>query len=172
MKIILETKRMYLRELLSEDGEHFFNLNSDPEVVKYTGNTAFKSLEEANGFILNYKDYKVNGFGRWAVCLKETDEFLGWCGLKYDQTKNEVDLGFRFFKTNWGKGYATESAKACLKDGFEVSNLKKIVGRAYETNLASIKVLEKCGLQFKTKFKYDNHPAILYAITNDNYKED
>jgi len=82
MKIILETNRLYLREFMACDGFHFFNLNNNVEVIKYTGNVPFKSLKEAKHFIDNYPDYKRNGYGRWAVCLKETNEFLGWCGLK------------------------------------------------------------------------------------------
>ena len=167
MKIILETERLYLREFLPEDGLNFFNLNSDPEVIKYTGNKAFESLSEANSFILNYSDYKEHGFGRWAVCLKSTNKFLGWCGLKLEIDKNEIDLGFRFSKNNWGKGYATESAIACVKYGFNILNLKEIVGRAYVKNKASIHVLEKCGLKFKANFKYDNKLAVLYSIKND-----
>ena len=75
MKIILETERLLLREFSPEDGFHFYHLNNDPEVIKYTGNNAFETLEEANDFIINYPDYQRYGFGRWAVILKETDEF-------------------------------------------------------------------------------------------------
>ena len=82
MKIILESERLYLREFINSDGLHFYDLNNDFEVLKYTGDESFKSLEEAMDFIKNYSDYKRNGYGRWAVCLKETHEFLGWCGLK------------------------------------------------------------------------------------------
>jgi RimJ/RimL family protein N-acetyltransferase len=69
-------------------------------------------------------------------------EFLGWCGLKYLFETNEVDLGYRFMKKFWGKGYATEAALACIEYGFATLNLHQIVGRALPGNLASIKVLE------------------------------
>jgi len=85
MKFILETERLFLREFIPSDGFHFYHLNNDPDVIKYTGNSAFASLEEANLFIKNYDDYKKDGFGRWAVCLKNTNEFIGWCGLKYEK---------------------------------------------------------------------------------------
>lgn len=167
MKIILETERLYLREFIASDGIEFFNLNSNPEVIKYTGNKAFKNLEEANSFIINYDEYRENGFGRWATCLKENDEFLGWCGLKYEPDLEEVDLGFRFYKRNWGKGYATEAASACVNYGFKNLKLKTIVGRAYFENLASIKVLEKCNFKFHKNFTYDNKIAVFYTIEND-----
>ncbi|MBG6234049.1 RimJ/RimL family protein N-acetyltransferase [Pedobacter sp. CAN_A7] len=71
------------------------------------------------------------------------NEFLGWCGLKYDEHLNETDIGFRFFEDYWNKGYATESAKACLTYGFKKLGLKIIVGRAMADNIASIKDIEK-----------------------------
>ncbi|WP_111708687.1 GNAT family N-acetyltransferase [Lutibacter citreus] len=165
MKIILETKRLYLREFESLDGVHFFHLNNNPEVLKYTGDSAFKNIDEANKFINNYSDYKLNGYGRWAVCLKDTNEFIGWCGLKLDNY--EVDLGFRFFQKYWGLGYASESAKACVEYGFSKLKIKKIIGRAYIKNKASIKVLQKCNLVFEKDFVYDGKPAVLYSIKND-----
>lgn len=167
MKIILETERLLLREFSPEDGFHFYHLNNDPEVIKYTGNNAFETLEEANDFIINYPDYRRYGFGRWAVILKETDEFLGWCGLKFENEKDEIDLGFRFYKKHWGKGYATESAMACVNYGFTELKIKEIVGRAYIENRASIIVLKKCGLNFVENFIYDNREAVKYVIKND-----
>jgi RimJ/RimL family protein N-acetyltransferase len=118
MKIILETERLLLREMTADDAENAYELNSDWEVIKYTGDEAFESVEAAKTFLENYKDYEKNGFGRWAVMLKETGEYLGWCGLKLNETIKEVDLGYRFSRRNWGKGYTTESSKACLEYGF------------------------------------------------------
>jgi len=164
MKIILETERLYLREFLIGDGFFFYHLNKDPDVIKYTGNSAFTSLKEANIFIENYDDYKRNGFGRWAVCLKKSHEFIGWCGLKRDTDSNEVDLGFRFFKKHWGQGYATEAGLACVKYGFVQLNLSEIIGRAYVENKPSIEVLKKCNFKLKKTFLYDNIPAVLYTI--------
>ena len=169
MKIILETSRLYLREFTLDDAIHFFNLNNDPDVIKYTGNSAFSSVESAKEFLRNYSDYKLNTIGRWAVCLKATNKFLGWCGLKKDLKTEEVDLGFRFYKKYWGNGYATEAAAACVKVGFSTFSIEKIIGRAYTANTASIKVLEKCGLTFVTNFMYDGKPSKLYEVlTNKN----
>ena len=171
MKIILQTERLYLREFIFSDGIQFFNLNSDFEVIKYTGNKPFISLYEANNFISTYNDYERNGFGRWAVCLKETHEFLGWCGLKKDEPSQEIDLGFRFFKRNWGKGYATEASLGCIFYGFGTLKISKIIGRVYKDNLASIHVLKKCKFKIVNFFEYDNQPAILFELKNDKNKE-
>ena len=167
MKIIIKTTRLYLREFIESDGFHFYHLNNDVDVVKYTGNGSFKSLSDGTTFIKNYSDYQRNGYGRWAVCLKENNEFLGWCGLKYEEDKGEVDLGYRFYKKHWNKGFATESAKACVHYGFSKLKMKEIVGRAYIENSASIEVFKKCNLIFKEEFMYNNQPAVLYSIRND-----
>ncbi|MCA0445479.1 MAG: GNAT family N-acetyltransferase [Bacteroidetes bacterium] len=149
--LILKTERLDLREFTPDDAIHLFNLNSDPEVVKYTGDGPYSSIEEARTFLEGYTCYFDYGMGRWAVIHRETGAWLGWCGLKFHPETGEVDIGFRFFREHWGKGYATESAKACLDYGFETLGLFQISGRALVDNLASIKVLVKIGLERKTQ---------------------
>ncbi len=164
MNVILETNRLLLRELTSDDAEDFYRLNLNPNVIRYTGNSAFKSIEEAREFLENYKDYQVNGYGRWAVILKDSNQFLGWCGLKLGEMENETDIGFRFFEEEWNKGYATESANACLHYGFAKLNLKRIIGRAMKENKASLKVLQKIGLKYEKEAELDGKPAVIYTI--------
>jgi len=118
VNIILETQRLILREFLEADAENMFQLNRDPEVVQYTGDDPFLSVEDAKSFIQHYDKYKKFGYGRWTILLKDTNEYLGWCGLSYNVDTNETDLGFRLLKKNWNKGFATEAAKHCLDYGF------------------------------------------------------
>ena len=96
--MIAETDRLYLREMTPADAQSAYALNLDPEVVQYTGDVAFESVEAAEKFLINYDHYKKYGFGRWAVIQKSNGEFLGWCGLKYHEDTKEFDLGYRFFK--------------------------------------------------------------------------
>ena len=166
---IIETQRLILRELNVSDSEHFFKLNSNPEVLKYTGDKPFLSVYDAESFLKNYNDYKENGFGRWAVISKKSNEFLGWCGLKLNEERL-IDLGFRFFQKNWGKGYATESAKASLEIGFNNLKINEIIGRASIENQASIIVLKKTGMDF---WKNDNckgiENSVYYKINKTQY---
>jgi RimJ/RimL family protein N-acetyltransferase len=156
VKTIIETERLLLRELNQIDTKDFFELNSNPEVMKYTGDIPFETLEEAAMFLDRYSDYERNGLGRWAVISKANQAFLGWCGLKRHDS-GMVDIGFRFFQHEWGKGYATESAKATLEFGFNSLNIKEVIGRASQDNVASIRVLEKIKMQF---WKYDDCEGI------------
>lgn len=164
MKIILETDRLLLREFNISDAENFYELNLNLNVIKYTGNSSFKNIDEAKEFLKNYSDYQRNGYGRWAVVDKSTNQFYGWCGLKYDEKLGETDIGFRFFEHFWNKGLATESAKACIDYGFNELNLKMIVGRAMKENMASIKVLEKIGLQYDREFDFEGKDGVIYKI--------
>lgn len=164
MKQILETNRLLLRELTPDDAANFYNLNLNPNVIKYTGNSAFKNIEEAREFLKNYQDYAQNGYGRRAVIKKDTNKFIGWCGLKFREIGNETDIGFRFFEEEWNKGYATESAIACINYGFEKLNLKRIVGRAMKENTGSIKVHEKIGLKYEQNVDFEGKEAVIYKI--------
>ncbi|MFI1771442.1 GNAT family N-acetyltransferase [Thalassobellus citreus] len=113
-------------------------------------------------FLENYDHYKKFGLGRWAVINKENNEFLGWCGLKFSEELNEYDIGFRFFKKHWNKGYATESAKSCVEYGLNKLKLHEIVGRAMTENKASIRVLEKIGLEYNRDFDFEGNKGVIY----------
>ena len=165
---ILETERLILREFQISDAAYFFELNEDFEVIKYTGDKSFKSINESEIFLQNYSHYQKYNFGRWAVISKSSSEFLGWCGLKFTPETNEVDIGFRFLKKYWDQGFATESAKACLKIGFEEFKLDKIIGRVMAENIASIKVLENIGLVFEKEFDFNGNLGFIYVKRKSN----
>jgi RimJ/RimL family protein N-acetyltransferase len=145
-----------------EDAELAYLLNSDPEVIQYTGDDPFESVEEAKTFLENYASYRTYGFGRWGVILKETNEYLGWCGLKYTPELDEFDIGYRLMKKFWGKGYATEAAEACIKLGFEQFNMQTIVGRAMPANAASVRVLQKIGLTYLENRVTEETEEVIY----------
>lgn len=169
MKAILETQRMLLREFDVADAPFFMELNASPEVLKYTGDKPFESLDLAKKFLLNYSEYQLHGMGRWLCVQKETFSPLGWCGLRYQTKTKEVDIGFRFLQKFWKMGFATEAAKACICYGFEKLQLNEIIGRAMVQNKASIVVLEKIGMNFIGNFDFELHPGVKYAILKNDY---
>ena len=168
-KIILETERLLLREILPEDAPKMYELNLDPEVIRYTGDPPFGSVSEAEEFIRNYPDYRKNGYGRWLVVRKTDGEVLGWCGLKYLPETQETDVGYRFFKKFWGMGYATEAALACLQFGFEKLGLQTIVARAMLENPASVQVMKKIGMTFWKADACAQEPGVCYKITKAEF---
>ncbi len=163
----IETERTIMRMLSKEDAIDFFNLNLDKEVLKYTGDQPFENIQASIDFLTKYDQYEKYGVGRLAVIDKATLKFIGWCGLKYSQEKNEYDIGFRFFKNYWNKGFATETAKKCLEYGFDELKIDRIIGRAMKENIGSIKVLEKIGMKFKENFDFEGQSGVLYELTND-----
>ena len=164
MNIILQTPRFYLRQFTLADAALIQQLNGDPEVVKYVHEPTVDSIEQAekilNDIIL--PQYTLYNMGRWAIHLKTTNEFIGWCGLK--KIEDIIDLGYRFHQHNWGKGYATEAAQYVLDYGLQVLKIPLITGRAHIENTASQKVLEKTGMQFTKEEVVDNCPVKTYTI--------
>jgi RimJ/RimL family protein N-acetyltransferase len=170
MLIQLETARTYLRNLTVADAEDFYSLNLDPEVMRYTGDNPFKSFEEAKRFLAEYDQYQKYGVGRLAVIEKKTGDFLGWCVLKYTPREDYYDLGYRFFRSNWNKGYATETALANLHFGFRQKGLNEIVGRAFFDNTASIKVLKKIGMTYRKALDFEGKEGVWYSMTKGEYE--
>ncbi|MBO9672959.1 MAG: GNAT family N-acetyltransferase [Sphingobacteriaceae bacterium] len=160
MKVFAETERLILRELLPEDAAGMFEMDGDPEVHLFLGNKPVQSIEQSKAdieFIRN--QYIENGIGRWAAMEKSTGNFIGWAGLKLIKEPinnycNYYDLGYRFSKRFWGKGYATEAAAAVRDYGFHELKLNEIIGIADINNLGSIHVLEKVGLKRISIFDY------------------
>ena len=170
MHVIIETERLILRQFEPGEGALIYTLNEDPDVTLYTGDPV-RDLAHANEVLeeVILPQYALYNHGRWAVHTKPGMEFIGWCGLKYRPERDEVDLGYRFIKTAWGKGYASEAAMASINFGFEKLGLRRIVGRAMPGNIASLKVLEKCGMRFIREELIDDHPAKTYEISRSYY---
>ena len=167
MHIIFETPRLYLRQFTEADAPLILTLNSDPEIVKYVHEPTLETEEQARNIIINnILPQYPNNLGRWAMHIKETNEFIGWCGLKYRPELNETDLGYRLMQKKWGLGYATEAARHTLNHGFSKLNLHLITARAHIENIASIKVLEKLGMDFIGEGIVDNCPVRTYTKAN------
>ncbi|WP_339611148.1 GNAT family N-acetyltransferase, partial [uncultured Planktosalinus sp.] len=170
MRVILETERTFLREFSQEDAGDFYEMNNDPEVIKYTGDPPFSNIHAASEFIKSYNTYSVFGYGRWAVCDKFTNEFLGFCGLKFHPKENLVEIGYRLKRKYWGKGYATESTIAVIKYGFKKFNFNAIYGFVENLNTASYNVLIKCGLELLFKTKHDGKSVRFYRVLHPDIK--
>ena len=171
MKEVVATERLILREFSLEDAQDFYELNLDEEVMKYTADAVFRTIEESADLIRNYKEYDKTGFGRWTVVLKETNEVLGWCGLKYIQSVDEVDLGYRLKRKYWNRGYATEACKASIEIGFNQYNIDLIAGRTMTDNMASRRVLEKIGMTYWKDFDFEEHPGVYYRLFIEDYQK-
>ena len=155
-KMIIETERLILREMVIDDAPDMLRLHSNHEVKKYTGEPVVESIEELEKAIrTRINDYEKYGYGRWATVLKNGMQFVGWAGLAYLPEFDEIDLGYRFLPEYWGSGLATEASDAILNYGFDKLKLKKIIAIAMKENKASIRVMEKVGMQFDKIAPYE-----------------
>jgi ribosomal-protein-alanine N-acetyltransferase len=165
MEIMLETPRLILRKKEITDAPTMLALNSDQLVTQYTGDGPFESLQAAESIVeVVISQYEKYGFGRWAVQLKDTEEVIGWCGLKYHPETDMVDIGYRLFAKHWGKGYATEAASHSVKYGFDKLNIQRIIGNAMKANISSIRVFEKIGMKFLKETNLHCENGVVYEI--------
>lgn len=181
MKII-ETERLILREWRKEDLGPFSEINKDPIVMEYM----LRCLTEAEteSFYARIQEhFEKYGYGLFACELKATGDFIGFVGLYYLTFESAftpcVEIGWRLSSDHWGKGYATEGAKAVLKAAFEEYGLKEIVSCTAESNFRSRKVMEKIGMKQDLKGNF-YHPSVpkgnplslhvLYRITKEDYR--
>jgi len=167
MNTITETQHLYLREFDAADAVNLFELNADPEVIRFTGDVAFPDIESARKFLQTYTHYRVYGFGRWAVIRKSDSAFLGWAGIKYTPIRDEHDIGFRFFRKYWNHGYASEAARACVAYAFAQLGLMRIVGRAMEDNTASLRVLDKLEMKYFNSFEQEGKKWCVYLLEKE-----
>ena len=144
-----------------------YDLNSDPEVIRYTGDPPFESVKEATAFLDNYDHFEKYDRGRWAVVDRSSDEVLGWCGLKFHADTGDNDIGYRLFRKQWNKGYATEASHLALQYGFRRLGLDSIIARAVKENVASIKVMQKLGLEYEQDF--EEHGSLCEQHRVDKY---
>jgi len=105
MEVILETDRLLLRRYVEEDAEAFFELNSDPRVLRFVPHRRLLDVEEARQVLIDHPiaDYRKHGFGRGACILKGTGHQIGFAGLKYLDEFDEVDVAYRLLPSYWGQ---------------------------------------------------------------------
>lgn len=117
-RIITETERLIIREMVPSDLESLCKILCDEEVMRTAYESAFSVEEAQNWMNRHFKRYTEYGFGLWAVVLKETNEMIGQCGLTMQSWKEReiLEIGYLFQKAYWHKGYATEAAIACKED--------------------------------------------------------
>jgi RimJ/RimL family protein N-acetyltransferase len=142
----LTTERLVLRPPTLDDLPVWHAIYLDAEEVWY-GAPRSSLDENREKLTRQIAHFEQHGFGMCAVDLAASGETIGAAGLQHLEGGPEVEVGYRFLKDRWGRGYATESARALIDFGFDEVGLEQIVAVALETNIASRRVLEKCGLR-------------------------
>jgi [ribosomal protein S5]-alanine N-acetyltransferase len=167
MTKILETDRLILQTWTLADVEALFEIMSDAEVARYIGDGKPFSREKVLEFLNWAENYqRENGFCRWKVIEKSSGEIVGSCGFARPHGISEVELGYLFAKKHWGRGFATEAARAALAYGFEKLNFAEIIAMTDLENFASQKVLEKIGFTRRGVEIFQGEETLVYLAKN------
>ena len=184
MHIILKTPRLVIRQFTEDDVDNLFNLNSDPEVVRYlTGGrpTPRKQIrDQIIPFTLGVYD-RLDRLGTWAAESTATGEFLGWFHLRPGHGSDDItniELGYRLRRSSWNKGYATEGSRALVSMGFTDLDVERVFALTMAVNTASRRVMEKCGLTLVRTTPYEGpdaiegaeHGEVEYALTKPEWE--
>ncbi|WP_158729697.1 MULTISPECIES: GNAT family N-acetyltransferase [unclassified Flavobacterium] len=174
MDLILETDRLLLREMKLSDAEALFEMDRNPNVHQYLWNKPVKDISEVHTTIESVQlQYKNNNIGRFVIILKETQELIGWAGLKFNTeiVNNKInfyDIGYRLDEKFWGKGYASEASFAWLDYGFKTMKIPVMEAAAHSDNIASNRILQKIGLQMTETYLEDGVSWNWYELKNPN----
>nr|WP_207944658.1 GNAT family N-acetyltransferase [Actinomadura rubrisoli] len=155
MKVFLETERLVLRWFTEADVDELVLLDSDPQVMRFLTGEPTPRLEiEEEVLPRILRDYDRGPAGRWAALERSTGEFVGWLALQppEDGSVVDVELGYRLKASVWGRGYATEGARALIRKGFTELGVERVWAQTMAVNLASRRVLEKAGLRYVRTF--------------------
>lgn len=157
-RILLETERLYLRYFTPADAPLLHTLDSDPEVMRFISKgeptpLAVIAEQKLPRWLRYYDAAPPQGF--WAAHEHAADAFLGWFHLRPDRYEpGAMELGYRLRRASWGRGYATEGGRALVEKAFTEWGAERVVARTLVGNVASQRVMEKCGLRFEAQFRY------------------
>lgn len=174
--MILETERLMLRQMTQDDLPALCRILQDEEVM-YAYEHAFSDAEAADWLNRQLQRYKDDGFGLWAVILKESGELIGQCGLTMQDIPEGrvVEIGYLFRKDCWHKGYATEAAIGCKEYAFDILGVSKVYSIIRDNNIASQSVarrngMEVCG-QFTKHYYGIDMPHLIFCVKNPHAQQ-
>ena len=171
-KIILNTKRLILRDAEISDSQFFYELLNSAKWLKYIGDRGIKSLDDSNKYINDklINSYTTNGFGLYVYELKESNSPIGICGFIKRDYLDSVDIGFALLPEYERKGYTFEISYSVMKYGRETLGFDKVVAITTKDNIASQDLLKKLGFNFKSNINEpeSNEQLLLYSSDVEN----
>ena len=160
-----------LRQFTHADVERLISLHNDPDVMRFLNDGRAASRREIER---EYRE-RFTKDGYWAAIERATDDFIGWFAFhpREDRGPHEFELGYRLRRSAWGQGYATEGSRAMIRKGFTELGVWRVFAETMAVNLASRRVMEKCGLDYVRTFHEDwsdpiagaEHGEVEYALT-------
>ena len=165
MPVTLETPRLLLRKLRESDWDPFTVMYADPDVMRYIGTGVTLNREDTWRSIAGMLGHwQLRGFGMWAIEVKETGELAGRAGFIDPPGWPGFELGWLLGKPYWGRGYASEAARAALRHGFEVLGRERIISLIRPDNAPSIRVAERLGETLAGETELLGGKSLVYEI--------
>jgi ribosomal-protein-alanine N-acetyltransferase len=162
----LTTARLCLRQFDRNDLPVLLSIFQEPGLLDYFPPTAPPDEARVARLIQRQLEHWAeHGYGWWGVTLKDTPALLGWCGLQYLPETGETEVGYGLAHAAWGRGYASEAARAAVDAGFAHLPLTEIIGLTHPDNIASQRVLQKAGMGFEGEFEYFGMVCRKYSRT-------
>ena len=154
MKMILETERLFLREMTMDDFDSMYAVLADPEIMQHYP-YSFDEERVRSWIERNMKRYTDDGFGLWAVCLKDTGEMIGDCGLTLQNIEGQMlpEIGYHIRRDQQRKGYAKEAAAAVRDWAFQNTEYPALYSYCKYTNVGSFKTAESIGMHFEKEYE-------------------
>ncbi len=168
--IIAETSRVIIRYFCVEDIPEITPILTNPEVMKYSLSGVLTNAQTKNFINKMLTRYATEGYGYYAVIYRENKQLIGYCGLLLCSIEGEkqVEIGYRLAPNYWGRGLATEAAKAVRDYAFKKFNLDCLICLIQPKNIASIKVAEKIGMKFDRAYNFMGKSIIIYRVFRPN----
>jgi RimJ/RimL family protein N-acetyltransferase len=169
----IETDRLFLRAFTLDDLDDLAEIVRNPEVMRYMPGGKPMPRERAAANLKNIMDHWENhGFGWWAVDEKSDDRLIVWCGLGIVEELTATEVAYLFDQPYWGRGIATEAAHASLRYGFEELKLERVIALAHTENIASQRVMQKNGMEYRGALHLWGLDLVQYAIASVHFKPD
>ncbi|MEW6405914.1 MAG: GNAT family N-acetyltransferase [Chloroflexota bacterium] len=166
---LLETPRIILRPFQLDDLNALKAILDEPGIFRYFPNQSPWPEEKVRKYVVHHTDHwRERGYGHWAMALRETGQIVGWNGLEFLPDTNETEIGYVLSTAYWGRGLSTEAGRMIIDFGLNTVGLTEIIGLTHPENIASQRVLEKCGLAFTRRQVYFGMDMFRYAVLAQN----
>ena len=167
---MIETERLFFRKFELDDLPQLIEQRSDPDVARYLGGSKRQNPDELAKRIQFYMScYDSHGFGMCPMFWKETGAMIGAAGLQPLEDTGLIEVGYSIVKPYWGMGIGTEAAKGWMEFGFNNFGLARIVAVAVEENIASRRIMEKLGMEYKKAEEHYGETCAFYSISKEDF---
>ena len=170
VEFVLETARLRLRRFRDEDANAVFAIIGDKVAMQFYPKT-FNPEDAKQWVARNQRRYREDGYGLFAVTLKDSEEVIGDCGIIKQNVEGEtaMEVGYHFRRDQWGRGYATEAARACLMLAFDAFGADKVISLIRPENMPSRRVAERNGMRLDREVVHYGLPHLVYAMRREEF---